>query len=129
MFRANDIEADDTSAVIMMLAGGHRLTTAVTLAAAHTRDPYVDVVGDRGTLRLFYKTDEVQLIASGGVVIDSDTYETTHLIDNLLDARGVHAPLASALAETGAFMRLVDAVVSAPMPRRRAYCFRRTRRS
>ncbi|MBD7956498.1 Gfo/Idh/MocA family oxidoreductase [Microbacterium sp. Sa4CUA7] len=116
LYRANPIEADDTSVAILHLADGRRLTTAVTLAAARNLEPHVDVVGERGMLRLFYKTGRVQLLDPHGSVTAEETFGFVGLLDDLLAARQTAARLCAPIEETGAFMRLVDAVVSAPAP-------------
>jgi len=125
LYRANPIEADDTSVAILGLRDGRRLTTAVTLAAAHSTEPFVDVVGDRGTFRLFYKIGVVHTLDADGVVRREEVFGFGDLLENLLENRaqqshdGAHtgpARLYAPIAETGAFMRLVEAVVTAPAP-------------
>lgn len=116
LHRANDIEADDTSAAVLTLRDGRRLTTAVTLAAARNGEPYADAVGETGTLRLFYKTGVVQHLALDGGIVAESSHPFDELLDDLLDARADGTPLAAPIAETGAFMRLVDAVMTAPEP-------------
>lgn len=115
--RANEIEADDTSVAIFSLASGARLTTAVTLAAAAHNDPYVEVAGDRGALRFWYKTDVVERRDASGEVRERVAATSVDLLEDLLAAREDGRALRAPLLETGAFMRLVDGVVTAPAPR------------
>jgi predicted dehydrogenase len=118
LWRANDIEADDTSVAVFDLAGDVRLTTAVTLAAPVSKRPYVDVVGTNGTLRLWYTSDDIELRNPNDEVLESFHVGRRDLIDNLLAARDGSEALFSPLAETGAFMRLVEGVMQSPAPRR-----------
>lgn len=118
LWHANDIEADDTSVAIFGLDSGLRLTTAVTLAAAAQTDPYVEVVGTEGAIRLWYTKDVVERRDLDGTVLDATTTDRADLLENLLAARAGAARLFAPIAETGAFMRLVDRVVDSPAPRR-----------
>jgi predicted dehydrogenase len=118
LWRANDIEADDTSVAVFDLAGDVRLTTAVTLAAPVSKRPYVDVVGTNGTLRLWYTSDDIELRNPNDEVLESFHVGRRDLIANLRAARDGSEALFSPLAETGAFMRLVEGVMQSPAPRR-----------
>jgi len=117
LWRANDIEADDTSVAVFTLDGGLKLTTAVTLAASEQTDPYVEVTGTAGALRLWYTKDVVELRDAGGAVRDRTRTQRADLLENLLAAREGREELFAPIARTGAFMRLVDSVVEAPAPR------------
>ena len=117
MWRANDIEADDTSVAVFDLAGDVRLTTAVTLAAPVQKDPYVAVVGTNGTFRLWYTNDDIDLLDANGEVLESLHTERRDLIENLIAAREGGEELFSPLAETGAFMRLVEGVMQSEAPK------------
>ncbi|NHI17401.1 Gfo/Idh/MocA family protein [Microbacterium excoecariae] len=117
MWHANDIEADDTSVALLDLADGRRLTTAVTLAAERHTPPFVEAVGTRGALRFWYKEDVLERRSEAGEVVERWGARRTDLLENLLAARAGDAPLLAPAGETGAFMRLVDAVMAAPAPR------------
>lgn len=117
LWRAADIEADDTSVAVFTLDGGLKLTTAVTLAASAQTDPYVEVTGTSGALRLWYTKDVVELRGPDGAVRDRTRTSRADLLENLLAAREGRAGLFAPIARTGAFMRLVDSVVEAPAPR------------
>ena len=117
LWRANDIEADDTSVAVFDLEGDVRLTTAVTLAASLQKDPYVEVVGTNGALRLWYTKDDIELLDANGLVLETQHTGRRDLIENLLAAREGAEALFSPLAGTGAFMRLVEGVMQAPAPR------------
>ena len=117
LWRAADIEADDTSVAVFTLDGGLKLTTAVTLAASVQTDPYVEVTGTSGALRLWYTKDVVELRGPDGAVRDRTRTSRADLLENLLAAREGRAGLFAPIARTGAFMRLVDSVVEAPSPR------------
>lgn len=117
LLHANDIEADDTSVARFALRDGRALTTAVTLCAARREEPWVEVVGTEGAVRLYYTLDVVQLDRGDGHPPVTRAFGRAPLLENLLDARAGRAALSARLAETGAFMRLVDAVMAAPEPR------------
>jgi len=120
-YRANDIEADDTSAVRLTLARGTVLTAALTLCAAQDTDPIVTVRGTAGEIRFAYTKDRVEVD-----VLGEETrvlhVERTGLLENLLAARATidsddPVPLVSTLEDAGAFTALLDAIRAAPAPR------------
>ncbi|WP_175408703.1 Gfo/Idh/MocA family protein [Streptomyces sp. TRM64462] len=113
--RANDIEADDTSCVRITTARGTRVTAAVTLCAEHPGEPYVMVHGRHGRITLWYKQDRVLVQRAGHGPVEH-TYGRTDLLENLVR----HLTRGDALLvpphRTGAFMRVVEAVRTAPDP-------------
>lgn len=117
LYRANDIQSDDTSVAILTLDDGVRLTTAVTLCAPDREEPFVEVVGTTGRLVFYYAIDVVQHFdhATG-----QHPFTTLHqrmpLLDDLVEARRDDRPLAAPLESTGAFTRLLQAVQDAPEP-------------
>ena len=115
LFRANPIEADDTSCLHLVTAWGTTITVAATLCAEHSAEPYVVVHGTRGRIVFEYRTGRVQLEADGRVQTTAHT--ATDLLENLvahLHDPGV--PLLVPLADTRAFMQVVEAVRLAPEP-------------
>ena len=120
LWRANDIEADDTSALRVRTTRGGVVTAGVTLCAEQPGEPYVVVHGDRGHLTFWYKQDRVRLVRDGREVQVTE-YPRTDLLTDLLDrlAQGeAHPGLLVPPERTGAFMRVVEAVRTAPAPRR-----------
>ncbi|WP_309232684.1 Gfo/Idh/MocA family oxidoreductase, partial [Actinotalea sp. JY-7885] len=116
-YRANDIEADDTSAVRVVTTDGIRVTLGLTLCAAEHADPIVTVRGTRGTATLDYYADTVTFRAADGSGERTVAAARTNLLANLLDHRADPAvPLLAPLRGTGAFMRVLDAVRAAPDP-------------
>ncbi|MEV6078048.1 Gfo/Idh/MocA family oxidoreductase [Streptomyces sp. NPDC052069] len=115
LFRAHDIEADDTSSVRITTTDGLPVTAAVTLCAEQDADPYVIVHGDRGRITFWYKQDRVLLQRSG-----HGPEETVHGRTDLLENLAAHLATGTALLvpphRTGAFMRVVEAVRTAPDP-------------
>ncbi|MFC9425176.1 Gfo/Idh/MocA family protein [Streptomyces sp. NPDC056987] len=71
-FRANDIEADDTSCLRVRTARGTRITVAVTLCAERAGEPYVVVHGSRGRITFWYKQDRVLVERADGGTHDDD---------------------------------------------------------
>ncbi|KAA9089627.1 DUF6807 family protein [Microbacterium radiodurans] len=104
LYRANEIEGDDTSLVRVSTTAGIRVTSGLTLCAPEQVEPWVVVRGTRGAARFFYTADVVE---AGGVRED---FGRVDLLENLLDHRDVGTPLLAPLAATGAFVRVADAV-------------------
>jgi predicted dehydrogenase len=116
LFRANPIEADDTSAVRIRTTRGTTVVAAFTLCAAENTQPRVIVHGSTGQAVLRYTSDELEIVTAGGTT--ATQYGRDDLLENLLDHRLDPAvPLLAPLAATGAFTRVLDAVRSAPPPR------------
>ncbi|WP_265693291.1 DUF6807 family protein [Streptomyces griseolus] len=65
LFRAHDIEADDTSCVRITATDGLPVTAAVTLCAEQAGEPYVIVHGERGRVTFWYKQDRVLVQRAG----------------------------------------------------------------
>jgi predicted dehydrogenase len=112
---ANDIEADDTSCVRIGTARGHRVTVAATLCAERAEEPYVLVHGSSGRVTFWYKQDRV-LLQRGGHGPEEFHHDRTDLLENLVDHLTSGAPLLVPPDETGAFMRVVEAIRRAPDP-------------
>jgi predicted dehydrogenase len=110
LFRANDIEADDTSSGVVTLAGGTRLGFGFTLCAPSRSPALVLVHGAKGTLRLAYETDTVELNGR------TETFDRADLLADLLTARETGRRPRCPVADTAAFMRVVDAVRAAKDP-------------
>ncbi|MEW2451653.1 Gfo/Idh/MocA family oxidoreductase [Streptomyces parvulus] len=113
--RANDIEADDTSCVRIGTFRGHRVTVAATLCAERAAEPYVLVHGRGGRITFWYKQDRV-LLQRGGHGPEEYRYGRTDLLENLVGHLTAGAPLLVPPDETGAFMRVVEAIRRAPDP-------------
>ncbi|MEU9650735.1 Gfo/Idh/MocA family oxidoreductase [Streptomyces sp. NPDC048110] len=112
---ANDIEADDTSCVRIGTERGHRVTVAATLCAERAGEPYVLVHGSCGRITFWYKQDRV-LLQRGGHGPEEFQHGRTDLLENLVDHLATGAPLLVTPDETGAFMRVVEAIRRAPDP-------------
>jgi len=115
LYRANDIEADDTSSLVLTSTTGPTIAGALTLCAPVNTDPWVAVYGSAGLVRLFYTRDEVSLEVDGREPVLT-TYERVDLLGNLLAARAGTAELLNPLADNGAFMAVMEAVRLAPDP-------------
>ncbi|MFW6689684.1 Gfo/Idh/MocA family protein [Streptomyces sp. MAR4 CNX-425] len=115
LYRAYDIEADDTSAVRLTTARGTEIVAAVTLCAERAAEPYVMVHGTRGRITFWYKEDRV-LLQRAGHGPEEITYPRTDLLGNLLDHLRDGTPLLAPVAAAGAFMRVAEAVRTAPAP-------------
>lgn len=115
LYRANDIEADDTSSLVVRSSTGPTIAGALTLCAAESSDPWVAVYGRLGVARLFYTRDEVSLEIAGQEPVTT-AYERVDLLGNLLAHRADGTPLLNPLADNGAFMAVMEAVRLAPDP-------------
>ncbi|MFF7212233.1 Gfo/Idh/MocA family protein [Streptomyces sp. NPDC008238] len=115
LFRANAIEADDTSALRLRTARGTVVTVTATLCAERNSEPYVVVHGDRGRVTLWYKQDRV-LLQRAGHGPRERRYGRTDLLENLLAHVRHGAELLVPPRATGAFMKVVEAVRTAPEP-------------
>ncbi|MFK4693932.1 Gfo/Idh/MocA family protein [Streptomyces pristinaespiralis] len=115
LFRANDIESDDTSCVRVTTSRGGRVTVAATLCAEVASEPYVVVHGSSGRITFWYKQDRVLVQRSG-----HGPHETVHGRTDLLENLVRHLTRGDALLVPtdvcGAFMRVVEAVRTAPDP-------------
>jgi predicted dehydrogenase len=115
LFRANPIEADDTSCLRLVTARGTTITVAATLCAERSAEPYVIVHGTGGRITLEYRTGRVRLEADGRV--ETSVHPATDLLQNLIaHVREPDVPLLVPLAGTRAFMQVVEAVRLAPEP-------------
>ncbi|MFV2118200.1 Gfo/Idh/MocA family protein [Streptomyces sp. Act-28] len=114
--RANDIEADDTSCLRVTTARGTRVTTAVTLCAEQPGEPYVLVHGRHGRITFWYKQDRVLVQRAGHGPVET-VHGRTDLLENLVHHVVDGVELLVPPGRTGAFMRVVEAVRTAPEPR------------
>jgi len=124
LYRANAIDADDTSVIRVSGPGRPTVTCALTLCAPPIRGtgaPHPDspaegaivtVQGEEGAARFSYTTDVVTIDGA------ATGFDRTDLLENLLDHRSDGTPLIVPLTSTGAFMRVVEAIRLAPAPTR-----------
>ncbi|NUS90026.1 MAG: Gfo/Idh/MocA family oxidoreductase [Streptomyces sp.] len=121
LFRANDIEADDTSCVRLRTAGNTTgtdtttITVAATLCAEQPGEPYVLIHGDRGRITFWYKLDRV-LLERPGHEPETTDHPRTDLLENLVAHLRDGTELLVPPHRTGAFMRVVEAIRTAPDP-------------
>lgn len=113
LYRANAIDADDTSVVRVRTAQGLTVTCALSLCAPTQREPVVHVVGERGIATFGYTTDRLD-VSTGDQ--RTETTGRADLLENLLEHRTDGTPLLVPLASTGAFMRVLAAVADAAEP-------------
>jgi predicted dehydrogenase len=114
LYRAHDMESDDTSALRLTTGDGSVVTVAVTLCPELHREPRVVVHGSRGTVTLMYTRDEVT-VENGER--RTRRYPRTDLLENLADHlvdRTV--PLVAPLASMRPFMQVMEAIAESPDP-------------
>ena len=114
LFHANEIEADDTSALRIETVAGPPVVAGLTLCGETQLAPWVTVYGTTGSIRLDYTLDRVHWTHDGATV--TTEHERTDLLANLIAARRGKAPLLNPLVDNGAFMRVMEAVRTAPDP-------------
>ncbi|AEE47445.1 Gfo/Idh/MocA family protein [Cellulomonas fimi] len=114
LFHAHPIEADDTSAVVVGTRSGLRVAAGLTLCAPERTPARVLVQGTHGSLTLFYEQDAVEVRSARGTRRISTS--RVDLLAQLLDARRSGGALRCDVADTGAFMRVLEAVRTAPDP-------------
>ncbi|MEU4443866.1 DUF6807 family protein [Actinosynnema sp. NPDC050801] len=111
LLRSRAIEADDTSCLRLRTGRGTVVVVAVTLCAEVVREPVLIVHGSRKRAELHYT--EHRLVIDGV----EERYRHDSPLRNLLDHLGdPGVPLNAPLAATGAFMRVLEAVRTAPDP-------------
>ncbi|WP_329115439.1 Gfo/Idh/MocA family protein [Streptomyces sp. NBC_01465] len=115
LFRANDIEADDTSCVRITTRRGTPVVISVTLCAAAPDEPYLLVHGTRGRITFWYKDDRI-LVQRAGQGPEESVHGRTDLLENLVAHLAGEADLLVTPDLTGAFMRVVETVRTAPEP-------------
>ncbi|MBB6406252.1 DUF6807 family protein [Arthrobacter sp. AZCC_0090] len=123
LYRANDIESDDTSVIRIRTAEGLPITCALTLCAAESVEPYITLQGSEGTAVLYYTQDRLSVSSASG---ERETaYSRADLTEDLLEHRHQQrsaqgpasaAPLISPLADSGAFMQVLEAIRTAESP-------------
>lgn len=115
LYRANPIEADDTSSVRVQDARGRRYGFGLTLCAPERSPARVVVHGSRGELVLEYEHDRLLLRTEAAQT--AKTYGRTSLLDDLLAARvDARRSLLCDVRDTGAFMRVLEAVRTSADP-------------
>ncbi|GAA4724619.1 Gfo/Idh/MocA family oxidoreductase [Isoptericola chiayiensis] len=117
LYRANPIESDDTSSVRVTATDGTRYGFGLTLCAPERSDARIIVSGTRGEIELAYEHDRL-VLRSNRIIMDK-TYGRTSLIDDLLEVRASSDPdrrLLCDVRDTGAFMRVMEAVRTGPDP-------------
>jgi len=112
--RANDIDTDDTSSLVVELRGGARVAAGLAVTASERHEPYVLVRGTRGFLVYVYTLDTLHVHREGAVLPRTYAFERTGLLPNLAGHIRRGDELLSPLHRTGAFTRVLEAVVTGP---------------
>lgn len=117
LYRAHDIEGDDTSFVrVAGRDGGAPVVAGLTLCAPEQRDALVDVVGTEGRLSFHYTNDRLEIIGADGVRT-IEHLDRVDLFENLLDhLADPSVQLVAPLARTSGFTAVLQAVLDAPAP-------------
>lgn len=116
LYRANDIESDDTSVIRLRTVTGMPITCALTLCAEESAEPYITLQGSEGSAVFHYTEDRLSVLTSHGE--RRETFGRDDLTENLLEHLTEGGPLISPLADSGAFMRVLEAIRTAEPPTR-----------
>ena len=114
LYRANAIDSDDTSVVRIHTRRGFRVTCALSLCAAVEREPQIHIQGTLGRARFAYTADRIEIETEDRS--RTQTAARVDLLENLIAHRRDGAPLLVPLGSTGAFMRVLGAIATAPEP-------------
>lgn len=114
LYRAHDIEGDDTSTLRIRTGTGRVVTCALTLCAAVQERPSVSIAGTEGEIVFYYTEDELVITTAQGE--RSETFGRVDLLENLVKHRTHGERLLSSLEDSGAFMRVLEAVRTADDP-------------
>ncbi|MBT2596396.1 DUF6807 family protein [Arthrobacter sp. ISL-72] len=123
LYRANEIESDDTSVIRVRTDSGLPITCALTLCATESVEPYITLQGSEGTAVFHYTEDRLTVTTAAGE--RREVFGRDDLTENLLDylrrrrtgdTLPQDAALISPLADSGAFMRVLEAIRTADAP-------------
>ncbi|MCP9001025.1 Gfo/Idh/MocA family oxidoreductase [Pseudarthrobacter sp. RMG13] len=114
LYRANDIESDDTSVIRVRTATGLPITCALTLCASESVEPYVTLHGSAGTAVFHYTEDRLTVTTAAGET--EQVFGRDDLTENLLAHRREGRELISPITDSGAFMLVLEAIRTAPAP-------------
>jgi predicted dehydrogenase len=114
LYRANQIESDDTSVIRIRTSSGLPITCALTLCATESVEPYVTLQGSAGTAVFHYTEDRLTVETAAGRT--EEVLGRDDLTENLLAHRSSGVPLLSPLLDSGAFMLVLEAIRTAPLP-------------
>jgi predicted dehydrogenase len=114
LYRANRIESDDTSVIRIRTSAGLPITCALTLCATESVEPYVTLQGSEGTAVFHYTEDRLTVETAAGRT--EEVFGRDDLTENLLAHRRTGTPLISPLLDSGAFMLVLEAIRTAPLP-------------
>ncbi|GAA5089652.1 Gfo/Idh/MocA family oxidoreductase [Microbacterium yannicii] len=112
--RANDIDTDDTSSLVVGLRDGTRVAAGLAATAERRHEPYVLVRGTRGFLVYLYTLDTLHVHRDGAALPRTYAFERTALLDDLAAHIREGSDLVAPLRRTGAFTRVLEAVVTGP---------------
>ncbi|MET1156773.1 Gfo/Idh/MocA family oxidoreductase, partial [Arthrobacter sp.] len=114
LYHAHEIEGDDTSVIRIRTSAGSTVLCALTLCAQEQSEPFVTVHGTEGELVFYYTSDVLETTTSAGM--RRETFSRTDLLENLLAHRSWGEPLLSSIADSGAFMRVLEQIRTSEPP-------------
>ncbi|WP_426227694.1 Gfo/Idh/MocA family protein [Pseudarthrobacter sp. DSP2-3-2b1] len=114
LYRANDIESDDTSVIRIRTTAGLPVTCALTICATESVEPYVTLQGSEGKAVFHYTEDRLTVTTAAGQ--SEQVFGRDDLTENLIAHRRDGTALISPLLDSGAFMLVLEAIRTAPLP-------------
>lgn len=120
-WHANDIEADDTTAVRVTLRDRVPVVAGLTLAgpprSSASFPATVTAWGSEGALQVHYLTDLLVRLDASGREVGREQLGRVDLVENLADHLLSGAPLLAGLAQVGAYMQVLEAARLGAPPR------------
>lgn len=120
LYRAHDIEADDTSCLRLRTDRGTPVVVAATLCAEHEQEPAITVYGTSGRIELRYKKGQIKLHRSDdpdGAPGREWVLPGEDLLDNLIaHVLDDSLPLLVPASSTTGFMHVLEAIRTAADP-------------
>lgn len=116
LWRANDMATDDTSSVRVTLSDGTIVAAGLTTSGEVRHEPYVLVRGSRGHLVYHYTLDTLHVFRDGAALSRTYRFGRRQLLEDLCTHVATGSELAVPIESTGAFTRVLEAVVTGPEP-------------
>lgn len=114
LYRANDIESDDTSVIRIRTTAGLPVICALTICATESVEPYVTLQGSEGQAVFHYTEDRLTVATASEQ--SEQVFSRDDLTENLIAHRRDGTELISPLLDSGAFMLVLEAIRTAPLP-------------
>ncbi|WP_404434101.1 Gfo/Idh/MocA family oxidoreductase [Microbacterium lacus] len=116
MYRAAEIETDDTSSLAVTLTSGIRIIAALSVTAPHRHEPYVLLRGTHGYAVYNYTLDVLSVFRDGSPLPRVFTFARRGLLAELVAHARSGDDISVPIARTGTFTRVLEAITTSPSP-------------